>query len=287
MLSSVTAYCPGHLSGYFLPVFGKNPETTGSLGSGIVIRQGVTARVSRSTISEVIGLRFGTDGRILDRFTVSPPLDTLAKRLSVSVRIETCCSLPIQAGFGLSAAALIASALAINTLSDLGLTDRACIDLAHEIEISHRTGLGDVAACQGGGRDYRSGPGLDAPITRYYDIDEPLFAVNFGPLPTPRVLNSPDALARISSAYPGEKPDTARKFFRLARSFADATGLVSPKIAMAFAACDREDVPATMTMLGNGVFALGLKGGEILSSFGQVYELGMAASGARITGVAP
>jgi lipopolysaccharide export LptBFGC system permease protein LptF len=35
--ASVTASCPGHLSGYFRPVTGSGYQTTGSIGAGIVI----------------------------------------------------------------------------------------------------------------------------------------------------------------------------------------------------------------------------------------------------------
>jgi len=38
-------------------------------------------------------------------------------------------------------------------------------------------------------------------------------------------------------------------------------------------------------MLGNGVFALGKGAREVLSGYGEVFELHMAESGARITEV--
>ncbi|NYT08055.1 MAG: GHMP kinase, partial [Methanomicrobiales archaeon] len=157
--------------------------------------------------------------------------------------------------------------------------------LAHEAEILHHTGLGDVAACQGGGRDYRTGAGTGAEIIRYFDITDPVYAVNFGPLPSPGILGSPEALGRIAAAYPGERPDTPAMFFRLSRLFAEASGLLTPSVNEVLAECDREDVAASMTMLGNGVFAFGKQAPGILSAYGEVFELHMAASGVRITGV--
>jgi pantoate kinase len=287
MLSSVTAFCPGHLSGYFSPVFGPDLRNTGSLGAGIVIHEGVTARATWAESPEIVVRRFDSQGKVLVELAESPPITSLLERLPVTVRIETECRLPIGAGFGLSAAALVASALAVNSLGELGLSREECCELAHEAEILHRTGLGDVAACQGGGRDFRQGPGLQAPITRYFDIHKPLYAVNFGPLPSPRILGSPDAMVRVSEAYPRETPDTPFRFFELSRRFAGESGLVTPEIEEVIAHCGREDVPASMTMLGNGVFSLGLKGGEILSSYGEVYELQLAPFGARITGIVP
>jgi pantoate kinase len=179
----------------------------------------------------------------------------------------------------------MASACAINTLCDTGLSTRELTALAHEAEILHHTGLGDVAACQGGGRDYRTGAGPGAEIIRYFDVAGLVYAVNFGPMFSPGILGSPDALERISAAYPGKRPDTPEAFFRLSRLFAEASGLMTPPVREALAECDREGVPASMTMLGNGVFALGKEALEILSAHGEVFELHMADSGARITGV--
>ncbi len=284
-ISSVTAYCPGHLSGYFYPVIGSHPSTTGSIGAGIVVREGVAVRVSRSDEPSVCARRTGSGGTVLEEFTDAPPLSWLARQFPCTVRIETTCTLPIGAGFGLSAAALMASAFAINTLCDAGLSPEKCSGLAHEAEIRHHTGLGDVAACQGGGRDYRTGAGTGAGIIRYFDINEPVYAVNFGPLLSPGILGSGEALERIAAAYPGERPDTPARFFRLSRLFAEASGLLTPAVREVLAECDHNGVAASMTMLGNGVFALGEKARSVLTGFGEVFELHMATSGVRVTGI--
>jgi pantoate kinase len=286
-MQSVTAFCPGHVSGYFSPVIDRDPARSGSIGAGIVIREGVAAQVSRRDVCEIIVRRFDQEGDLLEQIPESPPLSYLMERLAVNARVETECRLPIGAGFGLSAAALVASSLAINTLFGLGLSQDDCCALAHEAEIVHHTGLGDVAACQDGGRDFRQGPGIHAPITRYFDIREPIYALHFGPLPSPEILGSPDALGRVKKAYPGSVPGTVYRFFELSREFAERSSLMTQEVSEVLAHCDREAVPASMTMLGNGAFCLGPKGGEILSSYGEVYELNLAASGPRITGLVP
>lgn len=287
MLSSVTAFCPGHLSGYFSPVYGRDPATTGSIGAGIVIHEGVTARVTRADSPEIVVRRMDSGGNLLCEISESPPLAYLMDRLSVTARIETVCRLPISAGFGLSAASLVASALALNTLENLGLSREDCCAIAHEAEIVHHTGLGDVAACQGGGRDFRQGAGIDAPITRYFDIREPLFALHFGPLPSAAVLSSPEALRRVAAAYPSGIPDSPRRFFKLSRDFAGKSGLLTPEVSEVLSDCEREGVPASMTMLGNGVFCLGLKGAEIFSAYDVVYELRLSGTGPGVTGIVP
>jgi pantoate kinase len=280
--SSVTAYCPGHISGYFRPVKGSEYRNTGSIGAGIVTEEGVTVRASPSRFTSVTAKRLGEKGTVRELFNDSPPLSYIAGRLGVRVHLDTECRLPIGAGFGLSAAALMASAAAINTLFGLGLTKQACAELAHEAEIVHRTGLGDAAACQDGGRDFRLGPGIGAEIRRFYDLEESLYAVNFGPLHSPHILGSSEALHRIIAAYPEEYPGSPREFFRLSLSFAERSGLLSPELHELLKQCGKEGIPASMTMLGNGIFAMGMEARDFLASYGEVLELHVASGGVRI-----
>jgi pantoate kinase len=266
-------------------VKGSGYRNTGSIGAGIVLQEGVTVRASPSGTTSVIAKRLSKEGTVRELYSDAPPLTYIARRLGVSVRLETECHLPIGAGFGLSAAALMASAAAINSLFSLGLTSAACAELAHEAEIVHRTGLGDVAACQGGGRDFRTGPGIGARIERFYDLDEPLYAINFGPLPSPLILGSPDALLRISAAYPDEYPGSPEEFFRLSLTFAEKSGLVSPELHELLVRCQREGIPASMTMLGNGIFAMGNGARDLFGSCGEVLELHVASDGVRVVEV--
>lgn len=280
--ASVTASCPGHISGYFRPVTGSGYQTTGSIGAGIVITEGVTVRVTPADTTSITVRRLSSEGAVRELIHDAPPLAYVAGRLGVFAHIETECTLPIGAGFGLSAAALMASVSALNELFHLGMTKKACSELAHESEIVHRTGLGDVAACQGGGRDFRRGPGTGAEIRRFYDLHEPLYAVNFGPLPSPLVLGSPDALTRISAAYPEEYPGSPELFFRLSYRFARGSGLLTQELSDLLVECSRENIPASMTMLGNGIFAMGERAADLLGSYGEILELHVAPCGVQI-----
>jgi pantoate kinase len=51
--------------------------------------------------------------------------------------------------------------------------------------------------------------------------------------------------------------------------------------------CTDNKVPASMTMLGNGVFAYGGKARDILSASGDVYAFTLAHEGARVVGDRP
>ena len=285
--STVTAFCPGHISGYFRRIEGESVAATGSIGAGIVISEGVTATVTPADSTSVSVNRRVDSGTIVRIFTTSPPLEYVLKKLGVTVSVTTVCRLPIGAGFGLSAAALLATLTAVNQCHTLGLTPHDIACLAHDAEVIHRTGLGDVAACQGGGRVVRNGPGIDAPITRTFDLPEPLYAVSFGSISTPSVLGSPEQMERVTSAFPPGKPETAEDFFRFSRQFAEKSGLLTRKAGSVIRQCADNRVPASMTMLGNGVFAYGNRARDILSASGDVYSFTVARSGARIIGDRP
>ena len=204
------------------------------------------------------------------------------ERLGVTASITTECHLPIGAGFGLSAAALLASATALNRFFTLGLTPWDIARHSHEIEVEHRTGLGDVSAAQAGGRVIRQGPGIDARIERKFDLPEPLYSVSFGPIHTPTVLGLPSQMEKVSSAFPSSPPIDALDFFTKSKQFAEQSGLMTNSVKKVFQICNQENVPAGMTMLGDGVFAYGKKAREVLLPFGEVYEFQVSPTGPRI-----
>ncbi|HEX3001857.1 MAG TPA: pantoate kinase [Methanoregula sp.] len=283
--TTVTAFCPGHISGYFKRVNGATPASTGSIGAGIVIDSGVTATVTRSENTTIRIRRKDTAGRI--RFTAegSPIIESVMKKLGIMASVVTECSLPIGAGFGLSAAALLSTLTALNRLYSLSLSDHDIAVLAHEAEVQHRTGLGDVAACQAGGWVVRDGPGIDGHIHRRYDISGPVYAVSFGPIHTPSVLGSPKQMEQVASAFPHRAPHNGRELFSVSRCFTLRSGLATENVLEVIRSCNSHNVPASMTMLGNGVFAYGESAMEILAPFGEVYTCRVARSGPRITGV--
>ncbi|EJG07597.1 GHMP kinase [Methanofollis liminatans DSM 4140] len=281
MVRTAVAFSPGHISGYFMKVAGESPATTGSLGAGIVIEEGVVASVSTSDVTEVVVGRNDEKGTVLSETAGSPPVEYALERLGVNARVETRCSLPIGAGFGLSAAALLASITAVDALFDLGMDRREIAALAHEAEVVHSTGLGDVAACQGGGIVCRTTPGPEGEIRRFYP-EEAIWAVSFGPLPTPEVIGSQAQIERIAAAFPEGCPSDLPEFFRLSRAFAGRSGLVPPEVGAVLAACDAAGVRASMTMLGRGAFAAGDGAEEVFSRFAPPIPLHIAREGFRL-----
>jgi len=249
-----------------------------------VISEGVTSTVTPAKTPSVEIRRRAADHTLTTIAHESPLLNSLMERLDVTASVTTECHLPIGAGFGLSAAALLATATALNRLSTLGLSSRDIARHSHEIEVEHRTGLGDVAAAQAGGRVVRHGPGIDARIERFFDLPEPLYAVSFGPIHTPTVLGTPSRMAQVSSAFPAGSASGAQDFFTLSKQFAEKSGLMTDRVKNVFRVCEQESVPAGMTMLGDGVFAYGKKAREVLLPFGEVYEFHVSPTGPEIIG---
>ncbi|MFA5332383.1 MAG: pantoate kinase [Methanoregula sp.] len=280
--ASVTAFCPGHISGYFRRVDGKSPASTGSIGAGIVISEGVTSvvRPAGATSITVKRVRPGAGAEEISR--ESPPLASALERIGATVRVETTCTLPISAGFGLSAAALLSTLAAADRLLGLGLGADDIAEVAHETEVLFRTGLGDVAACQAGGRVVRNGPGISGEIIRKFDITDPLYTISFGQIPTPSVLGSPEQMAQVTAAFPDRQPAGGYDFFTLAREFSRKSRLETPRVTKVLSACDKNGIPAAMTMLGEGVFACGEAAQGILAEFGEVFGMEVARMGTRI-----
>ncbi|MCX6687425.1 MAG: GHMP kinase, partial [Methanoregula sp.] len=113
MVREAVSFCPGHISGYFKRVSGKDMATTGSIGAGIVISEGVVARVGKADELSVHVYKKDTSGRRSVMAYDSPPITFAMNRISVRATVSTECNLPVGAGFGLSAASLLATLTAL------------------------------------------------------------------------------------------------------------------------------------------------------------------------------
>ena len=142
MEHAAVAFCPGHISGYFKRVQGESRWATGSIGAGVVISEGVRAEVRETeSTSPVIRIEsVDTQGKILESDQGSAPIEYILERLQLNAEVRTQCRVPIGSGFGMSAAALLSSISALNTLFNLELKPFEVAALAHEAEIVHRRG---------------------------------------------------------------------------------------------------------------------------------------------------
>lgn len=274
---TAVAFAPGHISGYFRRIDSDTPRTTGSCGAGLVIDHGVTATVRPADRTSVVITDHLPTGDPLIRYG-SCLIEELLVDLGVSAAVETVADLPIGAGFGMSAAAILATLTAANAAFNLGLTECDIAERAHMLEVSHNTGLGDVAAAAGGGLAVRTAPGITGVATRMYP-DTDLCTVTFGSIFTPDIISSPDRMRKVSAAFPDHLPETFAEFMQNSRQFAEESGLIPPEIRPLLTACDDAHIPASMTMLGCGVFAAAPDAHELLAGFGRVFPLKICPHG--------
>ncbi|MFC7042446.1 pantoate kinase [Halonotius sp. GCM10025705] len=278
--SSATAFVPGHITGFFSAHTATTCAQAGSRGAGITLTDGVEVTVSPGS-----GLRL--NGEVIEML----PVADVCTRLGVDAAVDATTSLPLGAGFGVSGALALGTALAANAVFDCGKTENELITLAHCAEVDAGTGLGDVVAQARGGLPIRIDPGspshgrLDGLPAR-----PQIEYVTFGEISTETVLSGDtDELTRAGESALSHLLEwpTLDRFMTASREFAAEAGLVTDEVAAALDAVDEvggdtgNDIHtgAAMAMLGNTVFATG----EGLSAAGyDAHQCRVDAAGARL-----
>lgn len=280
------AFCPGHITGFFEICEHREPLCSGSRGAGICTTLGAT-----STVTSRKGkgsMKVSINGEKNEAPVTKQALARLILGRDIDLRVDTKLDLPLGQGFGMSAAGVLSATLATAEILDAPL--QTALEAAHEAEILHRTGLGDVAAISKGGVTFRRTEGLPpyGRIDRIRANAELVLGVIGPPISTPAVLSDPDARERINRIGKecveslGNSPSLAN-LFRLSREFAMRTGLVTKQVEKALA--EIEDLgPASMVMLGNSIFASGEieEQEKILAKHGQTYVVGIDWEGPRV-----
>ncbi len=249
MADSARAFVPGHMTGFFSAHPDDDPTKAGSRGAGIAIDDGVAVRLEPGDGLELNGASATIEAvdRVLD-----------ALRATARVVVET--DLPLGAGFGVSGAAALGTALATNAVFDRGLSENELVTVAHGAEVQAGTGLGDVVAQARGGVPIRLEPG--APAHGAMDgVPErrPIEYVSFGEVSTESVIGGDTeeltaAGNRALSALVAEP--TMETFMESSRRFAREADLLTPRVEEAIRDVSAVGGEAAMAMLGETVFAL-------------------------------
>jgi len=252
MTEKASAFVPGHVTGFFSVVRTDDPTTTGSRGGGIALSDGV-----RVTVESAPKTTMTLDGEAVQIEAVERVLDALEVEAAVTGETD----LPIGAGFGVSGAMALGTALAANSAFDRRLSRDELVTIAHGAEVQAGTGLGDVVAQAAGGVSLRLEPG--GPMENRLDAipaQSRIEYVTFGELDTATVIGGDTELLTKAgneglSTVVGEP--TVEQFMYASRRFAREAGLLTETVRdviMDVAAADGE---ASMAMLGETVFATG------------------------------
>jgi len=289
MVSEGEAFCPGHATAFFEIREDSNPRAKGSRGAGLSLNLGVrtVARIReapRPSIDIIVNERrqkAEVTQRVVEKLTRS-------RSLEIKILSET--PLPVSQGFGVSAAAALSTALALNEALGDGLPRDELVAIAHETEVECGTGLGDVVPASLGGMDVRWKPGAPGHgEVRTFHVRADLLLAVLGPeIPTKDVLRNSAKVAainRVGGALVDEfsRSPNLERLFDLGNRFAEDTGLANRTMLEVIRA-SRMFGRATMAMLGNSVFATGQTEqlATLYRKFGTLQRCEVDNEGARI-----
>jgi pantoate kinase len=286
-MKEARAFCPGHITGFFEICRSKDLMATGSRGAGLCLSLGATSNV-KITPSSRQSIVVAINGKRSDASITKEAMRLLigGERMKISVATEL--DLPVSQGFGMSAAGALSAAIAVCSI--MKQTRRRAFEAAHIAEIVKGGGLGDVSAISRGGITIRRKAGLP-PIGDVVRIDgnpEVVLCVVGRPMLTKSVLRDPRKQRAINSSGSRkvdellERP-TLEKMMSLSSEFAIESRLASGKIHDAMSAASKLGI-ASMSMLGNSVFAVGDTDGleRVLSDFGKTYTCAVDTKGPRL-----
>jgi len=243
---SATAAAPGSVTTVFVPQDGE-----ASLGVSFATADGVTATVERAAEPTVV-----LDGQP----TEVEPVSGVLRRLDAPARVRLSTDVPIGCGFGVSGAATLATALAVNADQQLGHERTALVQAAHRAEVEAGTGLGDVFIQDRGGLVWDLGAGL-CHTERTARIEY----VSFGEMETAAVLGDEGAMKRVAEAGQAalgtlDPTGPLGPLFEASWRFAERVGLATASVSAAVADVRDADGAATMAMVGETVVAADVDG---------------------------
>ncbi|MFN0127749.1 MAG: sugar kinase [Verrucomicrobiales bacterium] len=237
----------------------------GSLGVGFTLEAGVVAEVSRLKDGSD-SQRGGEAGRskilVAGEDWEFPTVREVVGRLACEpVVLRLMADLPFGCGFGMSGASALASAYALGALFEDGRSLRELGLIAHEAEVAHATGRGDVGGQFNGGFMVKTKVGAPLDVEWLPIPESPVWCRIFGPISTREVLRDAAVMARVNAAgrtalahlraHPAPSLD---KLLALSRTFAEDSGLLtSSNVRAAIDEALASGGQASMVMLGEAV----------------------------------
>ena len=157
-----TAFCPAHITGFFkAELDNKDSKQLGSLGAGFSIQKGVktTVTVRKKTKHDISNFTIKVNGFESGDMRVSEVVLSKFSTEEKFVDVIHEINVPVGYGFGSSAAVALSLSIALNDALECKLSKIKVAQIAHDVEIECKTGLGDVLASYHGGFEIRDKPG--------------------------------------------------------------------------------------------------------------------------------
>lgn len=262
------AFVPGHISGFFqICDDASESERKGSRNCGPCINTGVLTEVSAESSNRTNVEVFINGQKTSESQTTVAVIRQMLHMVPrpAEVIVKHSIQVPIGAGYGVSGAEALGTALAFSKTLDLGLTRSKLIEVAHVAEVSCGTGLGDIGPQAIGGLVIGLEPGAP-PYGKWQQIPVPqdmkIICVTLAPLPTKKLLKDAE-LRNRSMKFGGlaleslMKSPTPQNFIKVSYEFSEALGLLDDELrTLIRTAKSAGTIGASMVMLGKAVFAL-------------------------------
>jgi len=267
-MNRVRAFSPGHITGFFqICDESEKPLEKGSRGAGVSVNKGVTTTVevtpanaftSQIEINGNPSLQAPVSEGVIARFREYKPDQNFDIHISHDVE------LPIGSGFGTSGAGALSLALALNEALEFNLPRLKAAQIAHVVEVEHRTGLGTVIAEMVGGIEIRSvagGPGVGRVEALPFSEEFRVVCLPFSPIPTSKYLSDSSSRKRINErgglltdALRGHP--TVSNFMEYSRHFAEYIGIITERVKVVLQETDEAGFCCSTAIFGENIFSL-------------------------------
>ena len=293
-----TAFCPAHITGFFKAELDKeDSKQLGSLGAGFSIQKGVktTVTIRNKTEHDISNFSIKVNGfesgdmRVSELVLSKFPINE--KFIDVTHEIDV----PVGYGFGCSAAVALSLSIALNDALDCKLSKIEVAQIAHDVEIECKTGLGDVLASFHGGFEVRIKPGAPG-IGKIKKINSKekrdVIIICFNPISTKKFLkekiSSINGLGGKMVNKLIESNDT-EEFQDMSVKFAKYVNVITPRMNQVINLLHKNEIKCGIALFGETIFSLVTKNEkekvkEILKQFedGLIITSKIDNSGARL-----
>ncbi|HEX7467897.1 MAG TPA: pantoate kinase, partial [Methanobacterium sp.] len=244
-----SVFAPSHITGFFEIIDHEEPLKRGSCGAGVAMDKGVitTLQIIDKDFnnSPNVDVRINGQKDFKNSSITFKTLELMERDLNISKLLEERAiivdhevEVPIGAGYGISAACALGTALATAKILEMDITFNRAAAMAHLAEIEMKSGLGDVIAEVNGGITFRlkeGAPGIA--VTDKMILDEDLFVLSksLGGIPTSEIIGDPIHKNRINKTGRNmldellKNPDP-KTFLKLSKRFAIETGLLNSEV---------------------------------------------------------
>ena len=293
-----TAFCPAHITGFFKAELDKeDSKQLGSLGAGFSIQKGVktTVSVREKTKHDISNFSIKVNGFESGDMRVSELV--LSKFVSDGKFIDVTHEIDVPVGYGIgcSAAVALSLAIALNGALNYKLTKIQVAQIAHNVEVECRTGLGDVLASYHGGFEIRTKPGAPG-IGQVKKINSKekydVIIICFNPISTKKFLKEKISTINGLGGKMVDKlieTNDPREFQDMSIKFARYVNVITPKMNKVINNLHRNGIKCGVALFGETIFSLVTKEEkkkvkEILNQYddGLIISSKIDNSGARL-----